>query len=108
MFPSFFVEVENSREHHYRNGLSERMRKMEAYARYPPDRLQARFGIDDFYVLTFLRSATEVENFIAKLKAAGGALSTRRFWAAEYAAIARLDEKVFHVPDGDACSLAEA
>jgi len=107
-FPSFFVEVENSREHHYRGGQSERMRKMHAYARYPIRQLQARLGIDDFYVLTLLRSATEVENFIEKLREAGGELATRRFWSAEYAALSRLGEPVFHLPNGGRCALADA
>ena len=102
LFPCFFVEVENSGNHHYVAGKSARIRKMEAFARYP--NFEKKFGGDDFFVLTLLPSDEERDNFIAKLT---DYLATRKFWAGSYAAINRLSEKTLKTPKDVAVSLLD-
>ncbi len=109
VYPCFFVEIERGSQHHYDNGRSDRIRKMESYALYPLDRFQERFGTENFFVLVLMPTQKTATNFIDALrKSDDHRLRTRKFWAGDFSAINHLSERVFMTPKDKAVSVLDA
>jgi len=76
----FFFENAKVREFSYRDGESALERKMRGYAEYADEAFKEKWDFDNFRVLVFFPTAERAANFREKMRKAGGALSTKRFF----------------------------
>jgi hypothetical protein len=100
-FPSFFLEVENTSEHHYddRRAVSARVRKAESFqAYYDRGLFQEKFHYPDFRVLFVVATPKKARNFAAKLHALGGILDSRKFWITDFESAFSGDERIYVTP----------
>jgi hypothetical protein len=99
--PSFFVELENTQEHHYdiERGVSARVKKAEAYVAYFDRGLfQEKFRYPDFRVVFIVSTARKAENFAKKLHKMGGTLDSRRFWITDYDSMLSGADRIYVTP----------
>jgi hypothetical protein len=100
-YPSFFLEVENTSEHHYedRRAVSARVRKAESFVTYLDRGLfQDKFRYPDFRVIFLLSTPRKARNFAAKLHDLGGALDSRKFWITDYESAFSGEESIYITP----------
>lgn len=100
-FPSFFLEVENTSEHHYddRRAVSARVRKAESFQTYFDRGLfQEKFRYPDFRVIFLLATARKARNFAAKLHDLGGQLDSRKFWITDFESAFSGDDQIYITP----------
>jgi hypothetical protein len=100
-YPSYFLEVENTSEHHYddRRAVSARVRKAESFqAYYDRGLFQEKFRYHDFRVIFLISTARKARNFAAKLHDLGGALDSRKFWITDYESAASGEERIYITP----------
>jgi hypothetical protein len=100
-FPSAFVEVENTAEHHYddKRRTSARVRKAEGYLEYFERGLfQEKFRYPDFRVHFLIPTPRQAENFAKKLHDAGGGLNSKRFWITDFESALSGEGDIFMTP----------
>lgn len=84
-YPLFFLEWENTDEHSYANGVSERMQKAEQFVRFVQSgALADRFRYPEAQMIFVVPTAKQARNFVMKLHAAGGDLDSPLFLVTDF------------------------